>query len=429
MRELPNSVNDSHRKLLTNIVSLFSIQGLNYLAPLITLPYLVRVLGPTNFGLLAFSQAFIQYFITFTDYGFNLSATREIALHQSDRQRVSEIFSSVIAAKCVLFLLSLLIFAVALVLSTTLGAHWPLYVTSFIAVLGNLILPVWLFQGFEKMRLIALASGIAKVLCSAAIFIFVRNESDILWAAGIQASAFVFSGLIGLAFAFFFLPVRFVIPNRKQLQYQMSEGWHVFISTAAISLYTTTNTFLLGLIAGTEAVGFFSGAEKIVRAASGLIAPVTQAIFPHINSLATKSHVDALTFIRKSLAWIAWPCLVGSCALFVLAPQIIFHLLGRQYMSSVTPLRLMAFLPFLIAASNIFGIQTMLTFGMKKQFARILVGSGILNVFLIVCFAAPYGASGAAFSVLVTEIVVTALMGLELRRRGFAIWRFREQGV
>ena len=73
-----------HKKLASNIASLFTVQAANYLIPLLTLPYLVRILGPREFGLIAFAQAFSQYFVILTDYGFNLSATREVAIHRAD---------------------------------------------------------------------------------------------------------------------------------------------------------------------------------------------------------------------------------------------------------------------------------------------------------------------------------------------------------
>ena len=144
--------NDDVKRLFENFASLFTLQGLNYILPLITFPYLVRVLGPDKYGLIAFAQAFIGYFVILTDYGFNLSATREVALNRDNDKKLSEIFSSVMIIKIVYMVLSFIILCTVVFSFEKFSHNWIIYIFAFGVVLGNVLFPVWFFQGMERMK-------------------------------------------------------------------------------------------------------------------------------------------------------------------------------------------------------------------------------------------------------------------------------------
>ncbi len=139
LREKLGGIN---RRLVENVTSLSIVQAANYLVPLITFPYLVRVLGPQKFGLVAFAQAFTQYFVVLTEYGFNLSATRQIAIHKENPQEVSVIFSSVMVTKTLLMFVSFLLMATIVLGVPEFRSNWPLYFASFLLVVGNVLFPV-----------------------------------------------------------------------------------------------------------------------------------------------------------------------------------------------------------------------------------------------------------------------------------------------
>jgi len=382
------------------------LQGANYILPLITLPYLVRVLGPERFGLLAFAQAFTQYFVVLTDYGFNFTATRRIAIHRDNRQEVSETFCAVMSIKFGLMVISFLLMAATVFAVPKFHADWPVYFVTFLIVLGNVMFPTWFFQGMETMKYTAALSISARFVTTVAIFIFVRHQSDYLLAAGFQSASMVIGGLLGLLSLRRIAPLRLVLPSRQALATALSEGWHVFVSTAAISLYTSSNAFILGLITNNVTVGYFSAAEKIVRAVQGMFSPVSQAIYPHISSLVVRSREAAVEFIRKSLKWMGLFSFTASALLFILAEPMVVLILGQEYLASVVLVRWMAALPFIIALSNVFGMQTMLTFGMDRLVSRVLLLAGLMNLTIIVPLVCALGPEGAAISLLITETFV-----------------------
>ena len=199
------------------------------------------------------------------------------------------------------------------------------------------------------------------------------------------------------------------------------EGWHLFISTASVSLYTNTNVVLVGILAGNVQAGYFSAADKLVRAINGLVGPISQAVFPYVNSLALRSREAALIFIARSLKWMSGLTLLPVIAMFVFARPIAVLCFGQAAVGAIPVMRWIALLPFFIAISNVLGVLTMLTFGLDKQLSRILISAGILNLVLGIPLISSFAAEGAGASVLVTEVFVTLMMGLILRLNGINI--------
>lgn len=404
--------------LRKNIVSLFVLQGANYLLPLVTIPYLVRVLGPENFGRIAFAQAFIQYFVVLTDYGFNLSATRGVAMVRDDPTKLSILFSAVMIIKATLMTFGFGVMLLIVWFVPDFRRDWSLYVWVYLMVVGNLLFPVWLFQGLERMRRITVFTILARTLMVVAIFALVHRQADYRLAAALQASGMVIAGLLALAVVPRLAQVRLRWPGFAAVRQVVVDGWHVFLSTAAISLYTSSNVFFLGLLTSPAVVGYFAAAEKLIKAVQGLISPVSQAVYPHVAALSHRSRDAALCFIGKLLRLQGAATLAFSLALFVLAAPLVHLLLGNRFEQSVHLVQWMAALPFVIGLSNVFGIQTMLNFDMKQTLSRVLVASGLINIALIIPLAHWLGAQGAAISVLLTEIIVTSLMALALARNG-----------
>lgn len=404
--------------LRTNITFLFVLQGANYLLPLITVPYLVRVLGPQNFGRIAFAQAFIQYFVVATDYGFNLSATRAVALVRDDPEQLSDLVSAVMIVKAALMCAGFGVLILLVQSIPLLHQDKSLYFLVYLTVIGNVLFPGWLFQGLQHMRHITVLTIVARILVVAAIFGLVHRQSDYRLAAALQAAGMLVAGVLSLAVLPRLVTLRPRWPGTSSLWQVTHDGWHVFLSTAAISLYTSSNVFFLGVLTNSTSVGYFAAADKLVRAAQGLITPVSQAVYPHIASLTTRSQEAALTFIRKLLRVQGAATFALSLALLALAAPLTHLLLGSRFHESIPLIQWMAALPFVIGLSNVFGIQTMLNFDMKQSFSRIVVVSGLINVALIIPLALWLGAQGAAISVLATEIIVTILMAYALARNG-----------
>ena len=158
------------KRLLENFLSLGALQIISYVIPLITLPYLARVLSVGNFGLVFFAFAFMQYFIILTDYGFGLSATREIAVNRHNKNNISNIFNSVTCIKALLLLVSFFTLLVSICFIPKLRTDWIVFILSFFMVVVNAIYPVWFFQGMERMKYITFLNS------SSSFCIFLNNS-------------------------------------------------------------------------------------------------------------------------------------------------------------------------------------------------------------------------------------------------------------
>jgi PST family polysaccharide transporter len=411
-----NQVSPSNRtrsKLIGNMLWLYALQGLNYLVPLAVLPYLVRVLGVERYGLVAFAQAFAQGFIFLTDYGFNLSATREFARLQRDHKEVPRIFWSVMTIKLALMFIGALVLATLIAVVPRLRSDAAVYVIAYAAVVGSVLFPVLLFQGMEQMRYISVVSGGAKLVAAVLLFVFVRSPSDYLLALSIQSGGLLVAGIAGFWVALARFRISYRCPSREEIWQMLRDGWHLFVSTAAGTLYATSNVFLVGLIAGNVQAGYFSAAEKTVRGVQGLLTPTTLAIYPHVSGLATESRDRAVAFIRKALVWMGLLSLIPSLVLLVFARPIALLLFGGAAAGSVAPLRCIALLPFILSLSSVLAIQTMIPFGMERQLSRIYVVAGIGSLAFSLPVIRQFGAVGAGGVVMVVETcVVVALWGV-----------------
>ena len=190
------------------------------------------------------------------------------------------------------------------------------------------------------------------------------------------------------------------------------------MSSAAATLYTSSNAVVLGFVAGMTQVGYFSAAYKIFAAGQMLVSPMCQAVYPHVCSLAHRSREAAVAYLRKTMVVIGGITLFGGLLVLFLAGLIVRIAMGSRYMASVPVLELMALTPFACAINNIYGTQGMLNFGMKPQFSCIIVFSAFFNIMILVPLCYAFGAPGAAASALITETVVTIAMAVLLYRRG-----------
>jgi PST family polysaccharide transporter len=259
------------------------------------------------------------------------------------------------------------------------------------------------------MKYITIIQVIIRSVSTVLIFVFIKVEADFLMLVFLNSSAQVLIGILGLFIALYKFKIKFKLPDLKEIKLHLKEGWNLFQSTIAINIYTTSNTFILGLFASETIVGYFAAADKIRIAFSGVQSVLSQSVFPYINNLIKESHTKFISFIKSLLKLQAGLGLSISVLLFIFANPITEILLGKNFIAAADILRMISILPFLISLSNVFGIQIMLSLGYDKVFNKIITGAAILHIVLLMVLVPKYLAVGTSVSVVITEFVVTLL--------------------
>jgi len=401
--------------VVRNALGLYVLQIGSYLLPIATIVFLARLLGPRDWGSLAFMQAFAGYVMLVVTYGFNYSATREVARHRNDADKLADLLAGVLGAKVALTILSI---AVVMPLSELVAPiHrnqnllWP-------AMLWALSLSYslnWFFQGLERMAFVARWETGARVLSLAGIVIFVRSPADTWKVLAIQGA--MMTGAVVVELAVTYREVRFRLPSAGLVMRTLGLGWSTFIYQGAISFYTVGNGFILGLFGSPAAVGYYVGAEKISKAFATMLFPITQAVYPRISHLASHARGDAARLARTSLFLVGAAGCVMGLGVFLGAPILVRVVLGPGFDSAVVVLRILALLPPLIAISNVLGIQWMLALGLDRLVNTIVISACVLNVGLALILVPRYQQVGMAVAVVASEALVAFGLYAVLRIR------------
>lgn len=398
------------KRVIKNIIFLGLQQGANYILPLITLPYLVRVLGPEKFGLLSFATATILYFTILTDYGFNLSATRNISINRTDESVKNEIFSSVLIIKFFLTLISFLLLFFLLSSVEKFHQNQMVYFVTFGIVIGQAIYPVWYFQGMESLQNVTILNIGVKFIFSLLVFVLVKNPDDFIIVPILTSLGSIVFGLLSLWVLFRKFSVKFRLQKLSVLKKHLLDGWHVFFSNIAISFYTISTTFILGFFANNTIVGYYSAADKILQAVKSIYSPISQSIYPLISKKLHENTILGIAFVKRIIQKVGIFMLLISLLLFFFSKPIVYFLLGDKFHESVILLKVMSILPLLVSLSNLYGIQTMLNLGFQKMFSKIIFIAALLGIILSLALVPIYKGLGTSIVIVLVELFVTLSM-------------------
>ena len=389
-------------KLLANFFSLSILQGLNIFLPLLTFPYLISVLKVDNFGLVMFAQSFVYYFAIFIDYGFAYSATREISINRNDKNKVTEIFSVVMQLKFIFMILSFFLMLFIVNFFDKFNSNVELYYFTFIYVIGQAMMPVWYFQGKEDMKYITYVNLIAKGSFTFLIFIFVNNSDDYLYVPILNGLGYIIAGFFSLLLIYKKYNEKFMLYDFKTMWIYLKDSSDYFLSRLSVSMFTSSNVFVLGIFSSNSIVGYFSVAEKLYNGLRSLYGPISGTLYPYI---AKERNIHLYKKIFYSVVCFN---IVTVILLWWFAPKVIELISGEYLEISISFFRILIVFAIFTVPSSLLGYSFLAALGFKNYANNSVIIASLVHVsgLLLLSLFNQINAYNVIYMIAISEFIV-----------------------
>jgi PST family polysaccharide transporter len=406
------------RRLLTairhpisrNVISLYGLQIAQFIVPVLTLPYVARVLEPSGFGLVVFAQGFAFVLILFIDWGFGFTGTRSVAESQNDPAALTRIVQRVRGGQLLLAGVSLPVTIAAMLVVPRLNHHPGFVIMGWVAAVASALVPAWFFVGLEQPRVVARVQLALRALGAGLTFLLVRNEGDAWIVMALFAASSVAGWIVGDVMMY--RQVRFRLPAVRASLTEIRHATALFVGMVGAALYGTFNVLILGVMRPSVDVAHFGAAERIVRVSLTMLGPIGMAVLPRLISLQAAGRRDrARTLLVTTMTTVAVPVLVLTAGLVILAPTIITIIYGHDFVHASAPiLRVMALIIPVGLTGVTFGAW-LITQHRDRICTVIVLVAGLFNIALGPVLTLSFGPIGMAWSVVASE-GMAALGGL-----------------
>ena len=415
--------NMKQSRLLHNIVSLGTLQIVNSVSLLATIPFVTRALGVVLWGKVTFVLLVINYLLWMTNWGFPFSATRKIAMNRDDTLARSEIFMATWVGQWILAVLVIIVLMGLLAFAPFFSAYRALYIYGIGLIVGTVLFPSWFLTGLEMMKELALFQSIPQILSVPAIILLVRHPKDASLYIGINAAVSLLSGLLALIWIQSKLHIRWSFPGFGSVYEELKDGSALFASAMWNNLYIKITPTALGILAGPAALGIFNLASRPLGLARSVLTPINNAVFPRMSRLYVRDHANAARILRLSGAIITLVCAAISFSLLLFAHPIVSFLGGAKFEQSAGVLRWLSPFPLAMGLAFFFGFQVMIPAGKIKAYTKIIAAAGCLNLIAIFPLVRWMGVDGAAIAMLLMESFAAIAMFFYSKRNGFFLYR------
>ena len=398
LKTLTNTENK--KRLISNLMSLFVLRGFQFIIPLITLPYLVRTIGIENFGLVNFALSLGLYFGAIIQFGFGITATREIARHRDEPIKLAQIYSATLTASILLALVSAVLFSVIVLFFDKFNSYLKLYLFTLAFVVFQSLFPIWFFQGMEKMKYITFLSLGTNAMFLISLFAFIKQKEDFILVPLLNATAAFITFMIAITLIKKQFKVHFIRPKIQEIKSIYQNGHHAFVSQLAPNLYNNSTVFLLGLFTNNTLVGLYTAATKVIDAVISFAYILSNTFLPYLSRNLQKHKFFQKIMLASGL--------MLTIATFIMAEWITTLLFSADNIEVAKYIRALSICILFIFTTLTYGTNFLMLTGNDRVVKNIALYTSLLFFGVALLIIPLWGAWGA----IVTLVSARATMML-----------------
>lgn len=383
------------------------------LVPIVTTPYLARVIGPTGVGINSYTNATIQYFILFGSIGINLYGNRQVAFVRNNRELLTQTFYEIYILRIISIILAYLAFLIFLLFTSRFQVYYWAQSVSLIAAAFDIS---WFFMGVENFAVTVLRNFIVKIITVISILTLVRSYSDLTLYIFILS----ISLLIGNLTLFPNLKSYIGKPNLKSINIfqHIKPAVILFIPQIATQIYLVLNKSMIGLISSVQAAGYFDQSDKIVKITLAIVTATGTVMLPHVaNAFANGEYQKTKNYLYKSFSFVSAISIPMFFGLLAIADKFIPLFLTAKFNEVIPIIMIESVVIWLIAWSNAIGTQYLLPTNQSKAYSISVILGAIINLLCNIPLIILWGALGASIATVISEATVTSYQLWAIRRQ------------
>lgn len=401
-KKIKSRINNPQVKLLLeNFFSLSVLKFFDLTLPIILTPFIIYKIGVVNYGIYGFALSLINYMRNFVQYGFSLSAVRDIAVQSEDKQKVNETINRVLSVKMFMGLWMFAILIILLLAFPKFGEYKTLYLFSFLFILGDILDLSWYFQGIQKMKLITVFNVISKSTFALFVFTLLRNQEDYIFLPLYQFLGILVSSIFGFYYLIRLSQIKIHFVGIYHILQELKKGFSTFITLFLPTLYSNTSTFLLGFFADPTSVAYFVGGSRIADVFISFNTILAQVFYPFLNKIKSKFLLISKIIIISGL--------ISSLVMLTTSKISVALVLGSDMSNALYVVWILSISPFLLSLRTVYGVNKLLINYKDLLYMKIAFVSSISGLIAVTFLILKFNYIGAALGIVFAQLIFAIL--------------------